>query len=921
MEMQINVIAEHTEPGRPERRLRAPDWVLQGPTAPLIQPFAPDDMLYRHQSLALDQLHQDTNLVISTGTASGKSLIFQVATMHRLKVNPYSRAIAIYPLKALSRDQMTRWQAMARQVGISPNQIVKIDGDVRPQDRQPLLANARLALMTPDIIHHWLLKYADPQQRNARPWINELRDTIRQFMVNLQVLIIDEAHIYEGAFGANMAYIIRRVRAKVTELNHQTVEPLVIAASATIDRPTDHLNKLTGLQFEEVTEQDNGSPKSPLLLRHVAGRDYGPGSEDDMADLIDQILRADPDDTYIAFADDRQKVERISAKLDPTHMLVEEDIIRTSNRSMPYRAGLQHRDLIEERLKSGEIRGVVSTSALEMGIDIPELTVGINLGIPHSIKRLRQRAGRVGRTRPGTFYIMSDEYAFQFDQESLKGYWSRDIEPARLYLTNDFIQRFQTECLMVELDQKTDLPDLNWPEGFQAIAESRMTGDPYDPDLATSKDQPAFNQNRPHDHDIRSTSDKTFGVYVEGLPNTLTTVTKIEAMKELYTWATYRHAKQAYRVLHWHEQGSPERGDPHIILTTTGSKPRTSRILETSAEVHIDDRESVRSETGALHYLTSKQAYGIETIIGCRAEQNNRNTEFIYAETPNTPNISRETPTTATLLKIDQDWFRTTENREILATALVSIMCHLDNINDSDVMAAFERITTVEKGVIHNDDPAIVIWDRFYGGLGLSRTMFDKVRQYADRLLEIAEDPTRHPGSMPLPLVIARPFKEWADTLNPPAQPPEPAASTPPHPTPPATPAPTPPADPEPTQANPPEAQPRLQPRITRYHGVTFRSQLEARWAAHFDREQLPWSYEPDSFGNWIPDFRIGAPDRPAYAEVKPTTQFPRNVADKIDQSQWKGTAFILGLNQYYVWYRGPDGWTQANDQAIRATD
>ena len=469
--------------------------------------------------------------------------------------------------------------------------------------------------MTPDIVHRWLLNYSDSNMKTTSPPVNQTKRVCREFIKNLSCVIIDEAHTYETTFGANMAYLIRRLRARKRLLNPSDPEPLFIAASATILNPTQHLEQLTGLRFAEITEEDNGSPKSPLTVQHILRRTLGMGSEQDMIELIGDLVKEDRDGSYIAFADDRQKVERIASGIEPTGLIHEEDIINESTLSMPYRSGLQARALIEQRLKDGSMRGVVSTSALEMGIDIPELKVGINLGIPNNIKRSKQRAGRVGRKTPGRFIIVEEEYAFQFDPDGLRGYWSREPEPANLHLTNRFIQRIQADCLRKEIGN-APLPNMNWPEGFTAAAQSGQRGEPYTPDTGGMRG--TQDKQWPHQSSMRSVQEKDIAAYIREEPQTpLTTMSKIEAMKELYTWATYHHAKQAYRVLEWNEDGTEANTLPHVVLTLSkGEKPRTRRIMETRAEVKEESSQIKRSDSGLIGYADNGSAKGMEVITG-----------------------------------------------------------------------------------------------------------------------------------------------------------------------------------------------------------------------------------------------------------------------------------------------------------------
>ena len=150
-------------PGQEVRHGEAPSWLADSPIWPAVKAQTGDGQLYLHQAMGLELLGQGHNLVISTGTASGKSLVFQAPTLHHLATHPNATAIAIYPIKALARDQVLRWRNMAEAAGVDPAGINRIDGDVRDlTERRQILQRTRLALMTPDVIQQWLMAYSEP---------------------------------------------------------------------------------------------------------------------------------------------------------------------------------------------------------------------------------------------------------------------------------------------------------------------------------------------------------------------------------------------------------------------------------------------------------------------------------------------------------------------------------------------------------------------------------------------------------------------------------------------------------------------------------------------------------------------------------------------------------------------------------------
>ena len=217
--------------------------------------------VWLHQAKAMTIAAEGRNLVISTGTASGKSLVFQSAAFRLLDADDEAAVVVFYPLKALSNDQLRSWREAAEHAGFGEDGIVKVDGDVPRPSRAKLLDKARVALMTPDVCHAWLL--------------NEISNPAhRAFLARTRLLVIDEAHVLEGVFGSNFAYLFRRLCATrhLVQEKQQRSNLQVIAASATISTPEHHLNSLTGLDFETVGEEDDGAPTARAFDTAPRGR-------------------------------------------------------------------------------------------------------------------------------------------------------------------------------------------------------------------------------------------------------------------------------------------------------------------------------------------------------------------------------------------------------------------------------------------------------------------------------------------------------------------------------------------------------------------------------------------------------------------------------------------------------------------------
>ena len=416
-------------PDNLERLANVPSAIASGPAWPIAKGAAQGDALWLHQANALNELEAGNNIVVATSTASGKSLIFQLWTLHRLE-SEEATALVFYPTKALANDQARRWRECCQAIGLDPNTVGQVDGDVRKAQRDAVMKQSRIILATPDVCHAWMLPRTSDK-------------IIKDFMVRLRVIIIDEAHTYESIFGSNSAYLFRRLTAAALHAGAPE-SPRFIAATATILTPDEHLEKLTGSAFTVIEETPNGSPRHARELYHLPLASRGGMPEDQLAQLVSDIIDNDPEAQVIAFHDSRMGIERI---------------VQTINRPeevLPYRSGYlaEDRRSIEARLRDNSIRGIIATSAMELGIDMPELNYGINLGIPPSRKQFHQRLGRVGRSKPGSFIILASETQFSAYGETLRDYYENSVEPSQLYLNNEYINYQQAQCLRNELERR-----------------------------------------------------------------------------------------------------------------------------------------------------------------------------------------------------------------------------------------------------------------------------------------------------------------------------------------------------------------------------------------------------------------------------------------------------------------------------------
>jgi DEAD/DEAH box helicase domain-containing protein len=365
--------------------------------------------LYRHQAEAWEAARGGENVVVTTGTASGKSLAFNLPVLDAIAREPKTRALYLYPTKALAQDQ-ARALADLRLKGLKP---AIYDGDTPAERRWQIRKWSNVILTNPDMLHVGVLPHHDR-------WGDVLH--------NLRFVIVDEAHVYRGVFGSHVANVLRRLRRLASIYD---AEPQFLLASATIANAGELAEALTG-RAATVVERDT-SPKAdrevvvwnPPLLDPELGLRASPLG--DAARLLSQLtsrgLRT------ICFAKSRKAAELIH------RFTVERVDAATAKRLAPYRAGYtpEQRREIERRLVDGDLLGVTATDALELGIDIGLLDCAISVGYPGTVASLRQQWGRAGRRGRGLAVLVASEDALdQFFAREPETLFSRRVEAAIL---------------------------------------------------------------------------------------------------------------------------------------------------------------------------------------------------------------------------------------------------------------------------------------------------------------------------------------------------------------------------------------------------------------------------------------------------------------------------------------------------------
>jgi len=384
-------------------------------------------LLYIQQAQALEAVRRGENVVVVSGTASGKTLCYNLPVLESILTNPYTTAFYLFPTKALARDQ----QKKLNELGLFPQVRFGVyDGDTPQQERASIRRGSHIILTNPDMLHVGILP-------NHSSWASFLR--------KLRYVVVDEMHAYRGVFGSHVALILRRLR-RLAEL--YGARPQFILTSATVGNPLETAQALTGLPCTLIQEDGAPRPQRYFVLWNppIIGQNYERLSTNMESAAIMAAL-AEAGWSTLVFARARVTTELI---LRYACDLAERRNPDLKQRLMSYRAGYtpEQRREIERRLFSGELLGVVSTNALELGVDVGGLDVVVMAGYPGSITSMWQQAGRAGRRDREALIILvaQDDPLDQYLMRHPEYLFGQPVEKVRLNPTNLPILRDHLCC-------------------------------------------------------------------------------------------------------------------------------------------------------------------------------------------------------------------------------------------------------------------------------------------------------------------------------------------------------------------------------------------------------------------------------------------------------------------------------------------
>ncbi len=734
---EFSVVERFELPGRGARFASIPQFLFSSPIGRYLEEQATQDgwdgPLWAHQALALEKLGGGESVVVSSGTASGKSLVFRSLAFHKTFLQPDCRVLVFYPLKALAADQVKGWKEMARALKLDGEVIGRIDGSVPYRDRDDILNRSRIVVMTPDVCHAWMMSHLSSP-------------VIGNFLKTLSMVVMDEAHTLEGVFGSNFAFLLRRLRAarNLSLPDGKRPSPLqFVATSATIENPGEHLQRLTGSQFAVVDHQVDGARQHERMVAHIACE---LGEETLIARALqERLLESDGEGGFITFRDSRMGVEGLAMGREDHSELELEQLLRNTD-VLPYRAGYdpEDRKVIEQRLKSGNLRGVVSTSALELGIDIPHLRVGLNLGVPSTRKAYRQRLGRVGRNGPAAFVVISPENAFSGYGTSFLEYHEMSVEPSYLYLDNRFMHFAHGRCLSEELEaigtSAATPSNVDWPEGFKdmhAMARSGGNRAPeFDAVAALGGDTPHYG------YPLRNVCELNFGIKKGSNADSFGEVNQIQALRECYPGATYFHLTKPYEVAAWHTSSF----DSFIRVKPThpGRLTRPRIRTWTNASIAPGDilgGHLIRGENGFLGECQMQITEKVEGYVDGRTGAY-LSYQSLQGKNPNMRARSRNFRTSGIVLCIETEWFKEISLRRAFADRLREVILREYSIAPQDIGSAASNIAVRSQDGGGLRSGCIAIYDETYGSLRLTERVYLEFKQLVARLAAaVVQDP------------------------------------------------------------------------------------------------------------------------------------------------------------------------------------
>ncbi len=657
------------------------------------------EQLYTHQKSAYEKIMDGKSIVAVTPTASGKTLCYNLPVLQSILANSSTRALYMFPTKALAQDQKSEINEIIQAAGVDINSYT-YDGDTPANIRQRVRQAGHVVITNPDMLHSAILPH-------HTKWVS--------LFENLKFVVIDELHTYRGVFGSHVANVIRRLKRIC---RYYGSNPVFICTSATIANPLELAENLTGEKMHLI--DNNGAPSGtkhflfynppivnkPLNIRRSATLEVRKIAGELLKNKIQTIV----------FARSRVRVEIILTYLQE---LVKNQLGAKS--IMGYRGGYlpTERRKIEKGLRSGEIYGVVSTNALELGVDIGQLQVCIMTGYPGTISSAWQQAGRAGRRHGEALVIMvaSSSPLDQYIIQNPDYFFNKSPETARINPDNLIILIDHMKCAAYELPFKAgeQFGSVETEELLEYLTEEQVLYRNGEKWYWMNDSFPA------HNISLRSASQENVIIVDQtDIANVkvIGEMDRFSAMTLLHDEAIYLHQGTQFQVekLDWDEKKAFVR-EVDVDYFTDANLAVQLKVLEVDKLLSKVDAEFGYGDVSVRAMATIFKKIKFETH------------ENIGSGPIHLP--EEELHTNAAWISLNQSMSEMGHER--LEQGLVGTAHALNHIAPLFVMADPQDIHVIPQvKADHNEKPTIFFYDRYPGGIGLSEKLYSGMSEVFD---------------------------------------------------------------------------------------------------------------------------------------------------------------------------------------------
>ncbi len=567
--------------------------------------------LYSHQAEGLRAVKEGKNIVVTTPTASGKSFIYIFSVLEKLAKNPDSKALVIFPLKALARDQYLKIKEIINDLGIDASVSV-YDGDTTKEERQQIKQNPpNFLITTPDMLNVSIIPY-----HSSWNW----------FFENLEFVVLDEVHTYRGILGSHVANIIKRLKRIISY--YRSRKTVFIMNSATIHNPAKFASKLIGEEVYEISKNGAGSPEREIkIFSRLKTLDIARF----IADLVEQ------DVSTIAFVDSRKETELLTLRIkEELRKRNREDLV---DKVSPYRSGYtpQERREIEFKVMTRNVLAVISTSALELGIDIGELDCCVLVGYPGTLAQVWQRFGRAGRRDKKAYNVLFpkrnalDQYFVKNPEELFK----RQMEEPVINPENEYILKKHLPFMASELPIK--ISELSEKEKEVARILYREKVLEFKNQKLYAKKQPPFS--------IRSAGD-TYAIVDIFKNKNIGTIPDELVIYEAHPGAIYLHNGERFLVESIDEQSRT------VYVAKTSNTFITEPLKESNIQINsVEENKKINSIQlfyGKVKVQTFVVGYSVRDF-----ENGEKLQDFLFSSEEK---LSREFETEAFWFTVPVEW-------------------------------------------------------------------------------------------------------------------------------------------------------------------------------------------------------------------------------------------------------------------------